>query len=242
MLSREAAWAVFEWGGWGDLPLARPMQESSKIIILKLNNSTHRHRNSSLIMWPSNSHLNKSAVGLYFCSIMQRHTNPILHLCMRAFFCSWDPAVRVGSDLLLAGSRSGLLPPSANASNCMRQRRGVRLIQVVCAKAGHHDSQGQTRLGFAVSKRVRQGFALIWGLSVCWLLVLGAAPDCCPIFQLARTCPGPRPCGTLTLKLIPFMHISSLAAGTGEVTAKASPPASAFGVPFVSACPWSVSY
>lgn len=122
------------------------MQESSKIIILKLNNFMHRHSNSSLIMLPSNSHLDKSAVGLCFCSVMQRHTSPILHRCTRAFPCSRDPAVHVGAGLLLAGSRTGLFPPSANVSNCMRQRRGERLIQVVCAKASLRDSHGQARL------------------------------------------------------------------------------------------------
>lgn len=208
------------------LLLARQMQESNKIVLLKPHNFMDRHCNTTLILWLSKSHLGKSAVreALFFCHVESQNA---LHCCAWAFPCS---------RALLARASSRMFPSGANASDCMKHRKGERLIQVVCVKRGLRDHQGQ--VGLCTEQ--------IWGSLFCRVLPRGAAPSSSPCFPAASSCPGPRLRGTLTPELILFVHLSSPAApwtsaGTEEVAARASPPASASSVPFVTASPRLVS-
>lgn len=70
---------------------------------------------------------------------------------------------------LLAGASSHTFPSGADASDCIKHRKGERLIQVVCVKPGLQHLQGLCT-------------EQVWGSSVC--LSEGSSPHLSPCAQL----------------------------------------------------------
>lgn len=126
----------------------------------------------------------KSAVcgALFFCHIETRRLcSPLLCL---AFSFQQGSHCPCGHRALLAGASSHMFPSGANASDCIKHRKGERLIQVVCVKPGLQDHQGQ--VGLCTEQ--------IWGSSVCQLLPSTTAPSSSPCFPASSSCPvGPDP-------------------------------------------------
>lgn len=72
---------------------------------------------------------------------------------------------------LLDGASSHMFPSGAN---CIKHRKGERLIQVVCIKPGLQDHRGQVELCTEQ----------IWSSSLCLLLPKGTVLSSSPVFQL----------------------------------------------------------
>lgn len=121
-----------------------------------------------------------------FFSVTQRQWSCSPLLCL-GFPVQQGSHCLCGHRALLARASSRMFPSGENAGDCIKHRKGERQIQVVCVKPGLHDRQGQVGL------RTEQ----IWGLSLS-AASKGTAPSASSCFPAASSCPGPRPCGTLT--------------------------------------------